>query len=101
MGNGNINPNCPLESRVRTLKWERHVLKLIDQRKLPFKETYVNCKSAAGVAKAIKDMVVRGAPAIGVAAGYGVALAALEFKGKDKEKRQLCLPYYWKRSQSH
>lgn len=86
MGNGNIDRNYPLESRVRTLKWERHVLKLIDQRKLPFKEKYVSCKSAAGVAKAIKDMVVRGAPAIGVAASYGVALAALEFKGKDKEK---------------
>ena len=74
------------ESRVCTLLWEKSVLKLIDQRKLPFKEVYVSCKSADSVAKAIKDMVVRGAPAIGVAAAYGVALAALKFRGEDKKK---------------
>ncbi len=73
-------------SRVCTLLWEKSVLKLIDQRKLPFKEVYVSCKSADSVAKAIKDMVVRGAPAIGVAAAYGVALAALKFRGEDKKK---------------
>ena len=85
MGNGNIS-RCPGESMVCTLLWKKSVLKLIDQRKLPFKEVYVSCKSADSVAKAIKDMVVRGAPAIGVAAGYGVALAALKFRGEDKEK---------------
>ncbi len=74
------------ESRVCTLLWEKSVLKLIDQRKLPFEEVYVSCKSADSVAKAIKDMVVRGAPAIGVAAAYGVALAALKFRGEDKKK---------------
>ena len=73
-------------SEVRTLLWEKSALKLIDQRKLPFEEVYVSCKSADSVAKAIKDMVVRGAPAIGVAAGYGVALAALKFSGEDKKK---------------
>ncbi len=85
MGNGNIS-RYPGESKVCALLWEKSVLKLIDQRKLPFEEVYVSCKSADSVAKAIKDMVVRGAPAIGVAAAYGVALAALKFSGEDKEK---------------
>lgn len=74
------------ESRVYTLIWDGSVLKLLDQRRLPFKEVYLECRSAASVARAIREMVVRGAPAIGVAAGYGVALAALEFKGNDKQK---------------
>ncbi len=85
MGNGNISRYLQ-ESKVCALLWEKSVLKLIDQRKLPFEEVYVSCKSADSVAKAIKDMVVRGAPAIGVAAAYGVALAALKFSGEDKEK---------------
>jgi len=47
---------------------------MIDQRKLPAQEVYVRCKSASDVARAIKTMVIRGAPAIGVAAGMGLAL---------------------------
>ena len=47
---------------------------MIDQRKLPSEEIYVHCKTAAEVARAIKSMVIRGAPAIGVAAAMGVAL---------------------------
>src|SRR5213596_4390934 len=47
---------------------------MIDQRKLPAEEVYVRCKTAAEVARAIKTMVIRGAPAIGVAAAMGIAL---------------------------
>src|SRR6187399_1078337 len=47
---------------------------MIDQRKLPSVEVYVSCKTANEVAKAIKTMVIRGAPAIGVAAAMGIAL---------------------------
>ena len=47
---------------------------MIDQRKLPAQEVYVRCKTAAEVARAIKTMVIRGAPAIGVAAAMGIAL---------------------------
>jgi methylthioribose-1-phosphate isomerase len=47
---------------------------MIDQRKLPASEIYVSCKTAQEVAKAIKTMVIRGAPAIGVAAAMGIAL---------------------------
>jgi methylthioribose-1-phosphate isomerase len=55
-------------------------LRLLDQRKLPGIETYVECRGAADTARAIRDMVVRGAPAIGVSAAYGLALAAREFR---------------------
>jgi methylthioribose-1-phosphate isomerase len=85
MGNRDVILNNKLRGKVRTLKWENNELKLIDQRKLPFKEAYVSCKSAESVASAIKNMIVRGAPAIGVSAAYGVVLAALKYRGKDKE----------------
>jgi methylthioribose-1-phosphate isomerase len=85
MGNRDMSLN-PEESRVCTLIWDGSVLKLLDQRRLPFEEAYLECRSAAAVARAIREMVVRGAPAIGVAAGYGVSLAALEFQGEDKQK---------------
>jgi len=65
---------------VKTLVWDGAALKLIDQRKLPFEEIYIECSSAEEVSSAIRDMVVRGAPAIGVSAAYGVALAALKCK---------------------
>ena len=54
---------------------------LLDQRRLPAEEVEVRCRSAAEVAEAIRTMVVRGAPAIGVAAAYGLALAAA--RGED------------------
>jgi methylthioribose-1-phosphate isomerase len=85
MGNRDMSHHLE-ESRISTLIWTGSVLKLLDQRRLPFEEVYLECRSAASVAGAIREMVVRGAPAIGVAAGYGVALGALEFKGKDKGK---------------
>lgn len=57
-----------------TVDWTEAGVVLIDQRKLPGAEIYVTCRSAAEVAKAIKTMVVRGAPAIGVTAAFGLAL---------------------------
>jgi len=85
MGNRNLNPYTK-EKRVSPLIWEGSFLRLLDQRKLPFKEVYINCRTVGSVAEAIKTMVVRGAPAIGVTAGYGTALAALRFNGKDRQK---------------
>ncbi len=61
---------------VETLRWLGARLELIDQRALPQRIAYVSCDSAAAVAAAIRDMVVRGAPAIGCAAAYGIALEA-------------------------
>jgi len=57
-----------------TIAWEDDVIVMVDQRKLPASEVYVRCKTGNEVAKAIKNMVIRGAPAIGVAAAMGVAL---------------------------
>ena len=61
---------------VETLRWRRDRVELIDQRALPQRVEYVGCATAAEVAAAIRDMVVRGAPAIGCAAAFGIALEA-------------------------
>jgi methylthioribose-1-phosphate isomerase len=58
-----------------TIAREADAVVMIDQRKLPAEEIYVRCKTAAEVARAIRTMVIRGAPAIGVAAAMGIALA--------------------------
>ena len=61
---------------VETLRWRNDALELIDQRLLPARFEYVRCHCAEEVAAAIRSMVVRGAPAIGCAAAYGIALEA-------------------------
>jgi methylthioribose-1-phosphate isomerase len=58
-----------------TIEWKGDCVVMIDQRKLPVDEVYVTCTTGREVAKAIKTMVIRGAPAIGVAAAMGIALA--------------------------
>jgi methylthioribose-1-phosphate isomerase len=63
--------------KVETLRWANDKLEMIDQRILPAVFEYLSYDSAATVAEGIRSMVVRGAPAIGVAAAYGVALEAL------------------------
>jgi methylthioribose-1-phosphate isomerase len=67
---------------VDTLRWNDGVLELLDQTKLPAQVVYVPCSDSHDVIRAIKTMVVRGAPAIGVAAAYGVALAARKLAGE-------------------
>ena len=63
-----------------TIVWKGDSVVMIDQRKLPSAELYVTCKTAPEVARAIKTMVIRGAPAIGVAAAMGIALGMLKSK---------------------
>lgn len=63
---------------MRTVFWEGNQLKMIDQRILPGRFEIVSYRDHASVAQAIKDMVVRGAPAIGAAAAFGLALAGYE-----------------------
>jgi methylthioribose-1-phosphate isomerase len=70
----------PHPSGVETLRWREGRLELIDQRRLPARIEFVACSSAEEVARAIRDMAVRGAPAIGCAAAYGVALEAERLK---------------------
>ncbi len=64
--------------RIRAVEWVDDALRLLDQRLLPQRAEHLRLDTAASVAQAIRDMVVRGAPAIGIAAAYGVVLAARE-----------------------
>ena len=64
--------------KVEALRWKGDALELLDQRLLPDRIEYVTCRNATEVAAAIRDMVVRGAPAIGCAAAFGVALEPQE-----------------------
>jgi len=63
-----------------TIEWNGDAVVMIDQRKLPSQEVYVTCKTPKEVARAIKNMVIRGAPAIGVAAAMGIALGMRKSK---------------------
>jgi methylthioribose-1-phosphate isomerase len=62
--------------RIRPIRWTGDALELLDQRKLPFVVEYLTCTSSDEVADAIRALAVRGAPAIGIAAAWGVVLAA-------------------------
>src|SRR5438876_7937942 len=67
---------------VQTLEWTDSGVRFIDQTKLPTEEAYVTCKTYERVADAIRNMVVRGAPAIGVAAAMGIALGVKTSKAE-------------------
>ena len=69
-----------------TIEWNDTGVVMIDQRKLPVTEIYVTCKTPKDVAKAIKTMVIRGAPAIGVAAAMGLALGVRQSKATGTQK---------------
>jgi methylthioribose-1-phosphate isomerase len=66
-----------------TIRWEGDAVVLIDQRALPTREDFVRCGDAAAVAEAIRGMVVRGAPAIGVTAAMGIALGLKQSRARD------------------
>jgi len=76
---------------IQTLEWTDGGVRFIDQRKLPTEEIYVNCTTHEQVAEVIRSMVVRGAPAIGVAAAMGIALGARNSSAQsaDELKRDL------------
>ncbi|MEW5837084.1 MAG: S-methyl-5-thioribose-1-phosphate isomerase [Pseudomonadota bacterium] len=69
--------------RVRAVQWQGDHLRLLDQRLLPREEQWIDCRSATEVTRAIRDLVVRGAPAIGIAAAWGVVLAARQGEALD------------------
>ncbi len=66
-----------------TIVWDRDRVVMIDQTKLPGEEAYVECTDPEQVARAIETMVIRGAPAIGVAAAFGVALGVRQWQGSE------------------
>ncbi len=70
---------------MRTIEMINGVVKMIDQRKLPRQFELVECRDYRALAHAIKDMTIRGAPAIGAAAAFGLALAALESKATTRD----------------
>ncbi|MGH7885125.1 MAG: S-methyl-5-thioribose-1-phosphate isomerase [Thermodesulfobacteriota bacterium] len=72
-------------SSFKTIEWKNNKVIMIDQRKLPNEEVYIECESYEDVAKCIKNMVIRGAPAIGVAASMGIALGAFKIETDRKE----------------
>ena len=77
---------------VETIQWIDDAVVMIDQTRLPVEERYVTCRSYEEVAEAIRSMVIRGAPAIGVAAAMGVALGVLHADGGmlDTEVDRIC-----------
>ena len=71
-----------------TIEWRDDRVIMIDQRKLPGEEVYVECRDFEDVAEAIEKMVIRGAPAIGIAAAYGVALGVMNAAPTGEVDRQ-------------
>lgn len=69
--------------RIRPLRWTGDALEVLDQRRLPFEVDYLVQRDSAGVAEAIRSLAVRGAPAIGIAAAWGVVLAARDIEADD------------------
>ena len=69
--------------RIRPIRWTGQALELLDQRKLPFVVEYLACNTSDEVADAIHALAVRGAPAIGIAAAWGVVLAARTMQAAD------------------
>ena len=75
-----------------TIEWRDDAIVMVDQRKLPKQERYVKCRTGAQVVRAIKTMVIRGAPAIGVAAAMGLAMGVV--RSKAKGTTQLAAEFY-------
>jgi len=75
------------DSSLAPVRWDGEALVLLDQRQLPRQETYLRCMDHADVVEAISTMVVRGAPAIGIAGAFGVVLAARSASGLPQARR--------------
>jgi methylthioribose-1-phosphate isomerase len=79
-----------LTQSIETIAWAPEGVIMIDQTRLPRETVYVTCRSYAEVAEAIRSMVIRGAPAIGVAAAMGVALGVLQSSDPESEMPAIC-----------
>ena len=75
------------QSKIKTIEWVNNISRMIDQRILPNELKYVEITTAEEMYDAIKDMIVRGAPAIGIAGAHGVALAAIELSKNIKDRK--------------
>ncbi|MFZ5662497.1 MAG: S-methyl-5-thioribose-1-phosphate isomerase [Pseudomonadota bacterium] len=77
--------------RIRPIRWTGDALELLDQRTLPFEVKHLRYEDSDGVAEAIRQLVVRGAPAIGIAAAWGVVLAARRVEAADGAQAAVAL----------
>ena len=82
-----------MKLNIIPVKWTDEGVAMLDQRLLPTEEKWLMLKSYDEVAKGIKDMVVRGAPAIGVSAAYGIALGTKQFVGTNVDDLEEELDY--------
>jgi len=76
-----------LDSKIKTIEWVNNSSRMIDQTLLPKEFKLVDIKTCEGMYDAIKTMIVRGAPAIGIAGAHGVALAGIELKSKYSDRK--------------
>ena len=88
-----LKSETKIHSGLRTVEWKNNAVIMIDQTKLPNRLVFVKYTDYNDVANAIKTLIIRGAPAIGVAGAFGLALAALKSKAKTKEKLLTDLEY--------
>ncbi|MGH9902456.1 MAG: S-methyl-5-thioribose-1-phosphate isomerase, partial [Pyrinomonadaceae bacterium] len=79
---------------IKTVEWTEEGVRMIDQRLLPTEEKYLMLRSCEEVAEAIKQMVVRGAPAIGVSAAMGIALGSKQSVGTSADDLQFDFDYF-------
>lgn len=76
------------ESKIKTIEWTNNVSRMVDQTLVPYEYKMVDIKTVKEMFDAIKTMIVRGAPAIGIAGAHGVALAAIESAPKSKNNEE-------------
>ena len=76
------------ESKIRTIQWVDNVSRMVDQTKVPYEYVMVDIKTGDEMYDAIKTMIVRGAPAIGVSAAHGVVLYAQELMNKGLSREE-------------
>ncbi|TES91326.1 MAG: S-methyl-5-thioribose-1-phosphate isomerase [Candidatus Cloacimonadota bacterium] len=75
--------------RFNTIEWKNNSIRILDQRELPLKEIYLEIRTVKKLANSIKRLSIRGAPAIGIAAGYGVALSSFNSKSLEIKKAKI------------
>jgi methylthioribose-1-phosphate isomerase len=84
------HPAVLTQNTFETIEWTQNGVVMIDQTRLPHETAYVTCRTYVEVADAIRNMVIRGAPAIGVAAAMGIALGALHSEDLDRDMPIIC-----------
>lgn len=84
-------PDFDRYDRIRPIRWDNDSLLLLDQRRLPFDVQTLRCTTDAEVAEAIRELVVRGAPAIGIAAAWGLVLAAQAIEADNGDDAAIAL----------